>query len=60
MPVSLFCVVSITVFIFSRIVFKYAIVNLAVIFPIYKVVNGLVKYDYSDDRIENISKQYLE
>ncbi|MBQ2349544.1 MAG: ECF transporter S component [Mycoplasma sp.] len=37
-----------------------SIVNLAVIFPIYKVVNGLVKYDYSDDRIENISKQYLE
>lgn len=37
-----------------------SIINLAVIFPIYKVVSGLVKYNYNDDRIENISKQYLE
>ena len=37
-----------------------SIINLAVIFPIYKVVSGLVKYNYSEDRIENISKQYME
>ena len=37
-----------------------SIINLAVIFPIYKVVSGLVKYNYNDDCIENMSKQYLE
>ena len=37
-----------------------AIINFAIVFLSYKVVIGLIKYDYNEDRIENISKNYLD
>ena len=37
-----------------------AILNFAIIFPSYKVINRLIKYNYNEDNVEVISKQYLD
>ena len=37
----------------------FSIIDLAVVFPTYKVVSSLVQYDYNNDRMENISQSYL-
>ena len=37
----------------------FSIIDLAVVFPTYKVVTNLVKYDYNNDRIESINQSYL-
>lgn len=37
----------------------FSIIDLAVVFPTYKVVTNLVKYDYNNDRIESIRQSYL-
>ena len=36
-----------------------SIIDLAVVFPTYKVVSGLVQYDYNNDRMESINQTYL-
>ena len=37
-----------------------AILNFAIIFPSYKVISRLIKYNYNEDNVEVISKQYLD